>query len=795
MDDTIFQYFETSLYSIGVPEDFLKLLKRIKSSLKIPPTVGNIIHLSPHEFQKTKGVGKKYVDDLVSLQNILPDLLRKYHSKRENEQGLVMDYTISDDRQTNFEDEFKALYDRLELNISDLKNLISRGLIEHNQVAKIKNINAELGKIDYSLQKMYSTFFSSHNTACIPESVYLNYFFFDAQEIKALKKLKSYLKRDVDLKSLLNLDLEALRVEKGFGNSTTKRIHNIINLVRNEFVKNSYEIDPKNLNRNILVPVKDVELYIPDLDSVILEDIESYLLTLNDVEIDIAMKRWGFHHEQETLEQIGVSYSMSRERIRQLEDAINNRLKRYLRVHPTILWNNFKVHLSPELPSMIPILSGCFSTHESLYYFLEVCFGLERGSIKNCIITDIRGNALDKYFAFFPSPASHRQLTKWLIDENFAKDAATANNFILQLENEGIVENTAEGFVPRSLNQADAASHVLTKHPEGLPWKDIVSIINTNRFTRNEISEQRLPRRIFDSENVYLSDRGTYRHVKFAKFDGVDIEEILLDILYFFDDINETSLHLYTDYFMQRQNDINVGYYSLRYIVRNHGEKHGIYFDGQSHVDTVSLHANADRVTLKDAILNVLKNSEKNLTVAEIAQATRSKNRILSLYTIQDLQQEGKVVRVDQRLYTTPEKGFQFIDKQGVLTEINNIIKSTSRIVESDVFREKINTVFNYSYSKYFYSSLALMNQKRFSWYYKNQLFCKQAFSYKSMIEIMDEVCRLECNKEENMAVVKDIVWLTNRTAGSAYYNWRHKQQTMQQNDTKREDFEPGAAH
>ena len=796
MDDiTKYQYFETSMYSIGVPEDYLKLLKRIKSSLNISPTVGNIAQLSPHEFQKIKGVGKKYVDGLVRLQNILPDLLEKYHLENGNERNSSVESNISQDGQTFFGGELKALFANVELNVNEIKKLLTQGLQEHSQPESFATINDEFVKIKNCLQKIYSIAANTHNAVCIPDFTYLNYYFFGLPEIKALRKLEAYLKQDVDVKTLMGINMLELKSEKGFGSKTTERLSYIVNLVSKELNRANYETDQKELKRNILVPVNDLDLNIPDLDIVILEDVEAYLLTLNEQEMDIAMKRWGFHHDQETLEQIGTFYNTSRERIRQLEAIINARLTKYLRIHPTILWKNFQDHLSPELPSALPTFSGCFSTTETFYYFLEICFSLERGIIKNFIIPDVKRNTLDKYFALFESPASNEQLLEWLISEKIAEDTASANNYVMHLEGNGIIEKNMDGFVPRSLNQSDAVSHVLTKHPEGLPWKDIIRIINTNSYTKNEISEKKIPGQMFDNENVYLSDRGTYRHVKFAKFDGIDIEEILLDILYFFDESNEQSLHLYTDYYQQRKKDINIDYYSLRYVVRNHGEKHGIYFVGQSHVDTVSLHPNPGRVTLKDAILNTLKNSSKSLTVAEIAQYTRSRNQILTFYTIQSLQQEERVVRVDQKLYTTPEKVFQSIDNQNVLSEINKIIQSTSRIIESDVFRERINSTFNYSYSKYFYASLSSLNQKRFSWHCKNQLFCKNPFVYKSISEIMNEICKLQLGQEENMLEVQKLIWLTKQTASSAFHNWKFKQQSLQDTEINQQNVEQGAAH
>ena len=119
--------------------------------------------------------------------------------------------------------------------------------------------------------------------------------------------------QDVDVKVLISINLLELRSQKSFGRKIIKKLSNIINMVKVELAKNTYEIDLQNLKRNILVPIKDVHFNLEDLDIVILEDVEAYLLTLNEVEIDIAMRRWGFHQVVATLEEIGLSYKTSRE--------------------------------------------------------------------------------------------------------------------------------------------------------------------------------------------------------------------------------------------------------------------------------------------------------------------------------------------------------------------------------------------------------------------------------------------------------------------------------------------------
>ncbi len=768
-------YRERSIFSIIFPERYSKLIGRIQSSLHISPTIGNILDLNPHEFQNVKGVGKKYVEDLINFQNILPELLVDIKSPVENSEEPKIVANIDN----NCNDKFKSLLEEIEQKIKNLQKLNLNGHNDNNSLPKIcVDAFEELEKINMGLQSIINIYSDVFNDENIPNSIYLNYSFFDEKEIKALRKIELFLTIEIDLKSLLKLDLENLNSQPGFGFQTSNSLKNIIEKAKIEFDKNRYERDQQELKRNMLVPVNDQRFDLSAIDAAILEDTEEYLLTLKEQEIDIAMKRWGFHRVTETLEQIGTTFNTSRERIRQIETAINDRLRRYLRIHPKVLWLNFREHLSPELPIKIPALAGCFLTDESFYDFLDICFDFEIGTVKNLILPIIKNDVFDKYFTLFPSPASQEDLVNWLIAEDIADDVSISKNYISQLEARGIIEKKLDGFMPKALGQVDAVAHVLTRHPKGLPWQDIIQIINALNYTKNKINERKMPGKMFDNENIYLSDRGTYRHIKFADFEKIDIEKVLLDILYFFDNINDRCIHLYTDYFQKKKESLGVDYYSLRHIVRKYGAMHGIYFLGRSQVDTISLQPNPDSVTLKDAILKTLKNSEKSLTLIEIAQCTRSRNQYLTFMMIQNLQQDGKVVRVDQMLYTIPDRAFDSIDQNMILENINNIIESSSRIVESDVFREQINMKFNYSYSKYFYASLAFINQKGFSWHCTNQFFCKKPFSYRSMIEIMDEFCSIELDQEKNMEKVQKIIWLTRRKASSAYYNWRFKKRS-----------------
>jgi DNA-directed RNA polymerase sigma subunit (sigma70/sigma32) len=59
------------------------------------------------------------------------------------------------------------------------------------------------------------------------------------------------------------------------------------------------------------------------IDEILIEDIETYLWSLDEKQQNVALSRWGFNHDSETLDEVGKRHSLSRERVRQLEKQIN----------------------------------------------------------------------------------------------------------------------------------------------------------------------------------------------------------------------------------------------------------------------------------------------------------------------------------------------------------------------------------------------------------------------------------------------------------------------------------------
>jgi hypothetical protein len=461
-----------------------------------------------------------------------------------------------------------------------------------------------------------------------------------------------------------------------------------------------------------------------EIDNILIEDIESYLWALDEIKIDIALSRWGFNHEHETLEEVAGRYSLSRERIRQVEKLINANLPLRLTIPAKILWANIRAKMTEDLTVLLPNLAKCFATDKLFYDFIELCCQVEEGSISKIIFTMIRTEIINSLFCSTPSPVGLEMIINELMS-NFGYDKASAIHGIKQLEKNNKIEVTEQGIYPRNLGRAEAVAHVLASHPEGLPWKDIAKIVNAKGCSSTQMDETRSTHGFNDSEYIYLCGKGTYRNLIFLDLEQFDIPEIMQHLIEYFKQKQITASHLHDYYYQAKGQRSEIEYFTLRHIVREYGEDYGLYFSGKSNVDGVSLEPDSRRITQADVIIKELNESKVAMTMQEMAARLRSKSAGHAAFYISNLMEEGKVVRVDKMVYTTPEKAFSNIDTNAVMQVIRAILNVKNVIVEADVFREYVNMELNLSYSKYIYAALVNTQLKELGWYRRRLLFSK----------------------------------------------------------------------
>ncbi len=802
MEVDISDYYQARLDSLKLPEKYEKLIKRIIAingsrnsvgEIFNVETVADIIKLAPNYFSSCQGVGKLYVDTLIEFKKDLPCFLNQ--QKQGSNAAFIEDVFTSSDNSYDF----STLINWLELS-PKYQKLLKRVLVVMPDLETVQNILdidvAAFAKLPY-VGKSYVDLLINLQNAFLPTDIlstnehfeqiklppqttlsklYINYGYLSEKEIKILKKLDKFYGGDIDIRNvstLLSLNKVNLANNIGFGVSFVNIFNELQNKIKIELSSLSENIAEHTIKeRGWFISSEIAFIELNEIDNILIEDIEGYLWTLSEMQIDIALSRWGFNQDYKTLEEVGSNYDLTRERVRQLEKSINKNLTSNFRVQPKVLWANIRENMTDDLTSLLPNLAKCFATDKLFYSFIELCCQVKKGSISEIIFTEIKPKIINALFCNNQSPISKDLIINELMS-NYGYGKASAINALKRLEKLGKIKIVEQDIFPKSLGKIEAIAHVLTFHPAGLPWKDIVRIINKKGYFSSILDETIQKGGSFASEFVYLSDHGSYRNLIFLDIEQFDIPAMMQNIHRYFKQHQTKSVHLNDYYYQTKGQRIEIEYFTLRHFVREYGEEYGLYFKGKSGVDSVSLEPNEALFSQADVIIKVLNESKVAMTTQEIAGRLRSKSTSHARFYINNLMAEGKVVRVDQLVYTTPEKAFVGMDIKAITQVIQDVMLIKDLIVEADVFREYVNMELNLSYSKYIYMALVKTYLKDLSWFRNNTLYSKNPIPYKNIMDMCRKLCDPELSNHQNVMIIQKDVWLTDAVAADAIQQWK----------------------
>ena len=763
---------ETPLNRLTLSPQYQKLIKRIARSMGVVNTVQDILDIDVMEFSQQTAVGKLYVDLLVDLQ--------KSFSREES----IPQITLSEAKleaplnQLALSPQYEKLIKRIPRSmgvVNTVQDILDIDLIEFSKVPAVGITYVEL------LINFQNEFVSKQIEELPPQSVlsklHVNYGFLSDTEIKQLKKVEKIYGEEFDIRNvntLLNLDKTELAKQVGLGILTL----NILTDLQHK-IKKELHLLPENIteytikNRSLFISSEIAFVEFNEIDNILIEDIEDYLWTLDEMKMDIALSRWGFNQQHESLEELGKRHgNKTRERIRQIEKPINANLPLNFRIQPKVLWANIREKMTDDLTVLLPNLTKCFGTEKLFYDFIERCCQVESGSISEIAFTKISSKIINSFFCFNSSPISQEIIVNELMS-NYGHSKASAVNGLKQLAKNDRIEITSDGTYPKKLGRAEAVAHILTFHPAGLPWKDIARIINKKGYSSTSFDETRQsPSGLSGSEYVYLSGHGTYRNLMFLDLEQFNIPEIMQHLLDYFEQRQLNALHLHDYYQQNKIQRSEIEYFTLRYIVSEYGEEYGVFFNDKSGSDSISIDKNAKRIIQSDVIVNVLSESSVAMTAQEIAEHLRSKSTKHARFHLNNLMEEGRVIRVDHIVYTTPEKTFSKIDVDAVMRIIKDIMNA-GKVVEADVFREYVNMELNLSYSKYIYAALVRTKLNELSWYRSGTLFSKTSIPYKSLADMYDQLCDTNLSNSENIQQIQKFAWLTDAVAANALQWWK----------------------
>jgi hypothetical protein len=603
----------------------------------------------------------------------------------------------------------------------------------------------------------------------VRDDMRLNLTQLDVVDLKAIAKLERVVGR-ADIRTILSFD----SIMQGTPSSLGARTRVQLLQVRERLVAElqlitagtlNYHANPSSL---ITAPAQSFES-IAALGKYLLDGLDTFLGTMDEKSQLIFQHRWGFVDERLTLSEIGKQFDVSRERIRQLAGKINEQLNNYIALDSDEIWCAATSLPEDALCLEMADLFECFGKQSYAHEFLEFVSHGRIAPIAYSIRPSLR--ILDEFFALHGTAIEQTLVLQHLQNQLGGEEEEASHALMfLQTQNQVALEN---GHVyPLNLGKHEAAAAVLSEHPSGLPWLDIARHANRRGISRSPFSEQIVSHGLQDSVLMYVAGKGVYRHTRFVDFSTVDEPTIFQALnTYFATSAREVS-HLseaYAGIPELRKYD----YWIVRYVVKMHGEDHGIYFNGKSQADSISLNSAFDLYSQKNVILQSMRQSQGPLTSNEVAQLLKSRSsRHASVY-LSELMVANQVVQVERMLYTTPEQAYKNIDLDTMQQAIAYVLRRHNKPVEPSIIQDELNALLEESYSKYFYSSLARYLVQHGHWHRRHSLFSLQPISFGSLTDAIDTLYNQEESIEQNVVTLRLHIAINEEAAKVSIYNWK----------------------
>lgn len=563
---------------------------------------------------------------------------------------------------------------------------------------------------------------------------------------------------DLTVNQVIEISISALESINGFGKGKVNKFFEFLTHLK----QGSFSI---NIQEEKKQQIDDFDLPLDELEAYLIKDLESYFYQESNRETDVLSRRFGVNCESVTLEEVGQSYDITRERVRQIESKAKNNFIANLSISPKVIWAITKSNLSELRSPLFPTLRKLFNTKKNFYSFLEVCCALKENEIKQITSPTLNKTIFEEFWVWNKSPANIEDLS-WYLHENMNVELTIAENQISTWIEEGVLERIKEEVKPRSLSKVPGITNALLDFPNGDTWQNIQNHANEKNITACGFYSDRQENSLgsgVDKEYLYQSGRGAYRHLAYLNISEDDKQRIL-DIVQ--SKLNEyqhegrESVNLSVDIYQRV--GLSDDYYIVRHIVRAFGESVGIYFNGKSGADTVSLVSDFCLASQKTVLIDLFKKSLEPLSKKDVASKIRSQSLGHAAFYIDKLLIEGEIVRIDEMHFSHIDNAFLKIDIEAILNLATNYIDKESRIIEGEKIQTYLNRHLDKNFNKYLYISLlkayALEYGKKY--YFVQNLVSQKPISYRGLIDIIREVHDTTGNRLETFRIVNEKVSL-----------------------------------
>lgn len=490
------------------------------------------------------------------------------------------------------------------------------------------------------------------------------------------------------------------------------------------------EIENSLVTATLLRVDRVFDLNPQQVDNILSADLDLFLEASDERNIEIIRCRFGIDgRDQKTLEELGKDFGVTRERIRQLEVKAIKYIKRSLSLTSAVIRANVEENLGHKFSSMYPVLSSRFGNEDGLFQFVESISEANKGEFKEIISPDINVSVVEDWFYINRAPMPIEVAIE-ILKEQFGCGTQKSRNALYQAMGQGRLCIKNEGVTPTSLKKVAAAAQAALQFPDGVGFREIHKLANLQGYCKTDFPLDRQEHGIqgaVDEGYLYLCGHGEYKHTKYLSITEDDmylIESEVKTRLQSAKSDSIDSLHLKMGVYEKSDALKNFDYFDVRHVVRAYGERYGIFFAGKSGTDTVSFDEDVTPKGQQDFILEWFRSESKPKTRDDIAKVIRSGSVNHASFYINELIDQGTLVRVDYTHYATPEYAFKDAPLETVFSIAKNVVGQALRPVEIGIIVEKCNAKLHLSKTKAWYMSLIKIYCKKHSveWYFYHNL-------------------------------------------------------------------------
>ncbi|MCF6319529.1 MAG: hypothetical protein L3J83_09680, partial [Proteobacteria bacterium] len=570
------------------------------------------------------------------------------------------------------------------------------------------------------------------------QDLQLNFTKLDKAEMKMVKKAIKQLDTD---NTSFTLDMLLFKyIPKGTTDGVSldkihERLSNRIQIeLKNHLDEDANIILGSFVSGKLIRYCEPLEIPVIELDKQLANDLTLFINSLDEQSKIVFLSRFGlFDYSFNTLDKIGKQFNpeISRERVRQIESDILEKLPFALTFISNTIWSNIRESLTPDIQSIFPNLATKFSEEKHFMNFLSKIAGTKLKELEKLIQPKYKTKDLIPLFVAYKAPIDSEIVEEYIQDAYGYTEQQAINTLLLMNKNKQIIK-TENGITPQFLTRKVAMAQAALFYPQGVGFRALYKHINNNFLCGKNIPDHRQDHTITDAVEagyIYQSGHGKYRHLKFLNL-SEEIIENTLNMIKFrlkeaknkgFDSTNLNSgIH--------QPEQVTIDYFMFRHIAREYGGLKGIYFKGKSGADTVSLQENFSLQGQAEAIIRLFEEKPQNRSTEDLKEILRSKSSNHASDLVDKLQKQYRLVRVGHSQYNIPKIAFRDAPINVIINRSERILKKANRPVEINTIVKDCNTRFHLEYSKPWYISFLKFYSHLHSknWYFhQSYVSCK----------------------------------------------------------------------